>query len=191
MEPKTAQPMIVDKPVMTRLPPIVIPVDGTKQITFKPSFTPEHKDSDHSHGKSHEASKPPADLSTVDDSEQLDDDTITVIVVGSVIGILVFIAIIVILTTFLKSRRNASKQTEEKDDIEMNGGTKGIDNPLLQLEEEESMAANGTAGHANGKANGVVEGKAEESPKEIAKDSGAENISAEEKTTTENKSEDI
>lgn len=73
----------------------------------------------------------------------------------------------------------------------MNGGTKGIDNPLLQLEEEESMAANGTAGHANGKANGVVEGKAEESPKEIAKDSGAENISAEEKTTTENKSEDI
>lgn len=191
VEPKTAQPMIVDKPVMTRLPPIVIPVDGTKQITFKPSFTPEHKDSDHSHGKSHEASKPPADLSTVDDSEQLDDDTITVIVVGSVIGILVFIAIIVILTTFLKSRRNASKQTEEKDDIEMNGGTKGIDNPLLQLEEEESMAANGTAGHANRKANGVVEGKAEESPKEIAKDSGAENISAEEKTTTENKSEDI
>lgn len=88
-------------------------------------------------------------------------------------------------------RRNASKQTEEKDDIEMNGGTKGIDNPLLQLEEEESMAANGTAGHANGKANGVVEGKVEESPKEIAKDSGAENISAGEKTTTENKSEDI
>lgn len=84
-------------------------------------------------------------------------------------------------------RRNASKQTEEKDDIEMNGGTKGIDNPLLQLEEEESMAANGTAGHANGKANGVVEGKAEESPTETAKGSGAEEIS----TTTENKSEDL
>lgn len=190
MEQKTAKPIIVDKPVMTRLPPIVIPVDGTKQITFKPSFTPEHKDSDHSHDKPHGESKPPADLSTVDDSEQLDDDTITVIVVGSVIGILVFIAIIVILTTFLKSRRNASKQTEEKDDIEMNGGTKGIDNPLLQLE-EESMAANGTAGHANGKANGVVEGKAEESPTETAKSSGAEEISPEEKSATENKSEDL
>lgn len=73
----------------------------------------------------------------------------------------------------------------------MNGGTKGIDNPLLQLEEEESMAANGTAGHANGKANGVVEGKVEESPTETAKDSGAEEISPEEKTKTDNKSEDL
>nr|XP_022293468.1 mucin-5AC-like [Crassostrea virginica] len=187
-EHPTEKPAIVEKPVMTRLPPIVIPVDSTKQITFKPSFTPGHN-----HGAKHEESKPkpPADLSTVNDSEQLDDDTITVIVVGSVIGILVFIAIIVILATFLKSRRNASKQTEEKDDIEMNGGTKGIDNPLLQLEEEESMA-NGTSAQSNGKANGVVEGKAEASTAESGKDAGiaasatSEDSPADGKTTESN-----
>nr|XP_022290781.1 uncharacterized protein LOC111102376 [Crassostrea virginica] len=191
-EHPTEKPAIVDKPVMTRLPPIVIPVDSTKQITFKPSFTPGHN-----HGAKHEESKPqpPADLSTVNDSEQLDDDTITVIVVGSVIGILVFIAIIVILATFLKSRRNASKQTEEKDDIEMNGGTKGIDNPLLQLEEEESMA-NGTSAQSNGKANGVVEGKAEASTAESGKDaiiaaSATSDDSPADGKTTESNSDDL
>ena len=73
-EHPTEKPAIVEKPVMTRLPPIVIPVDSTKQITFKPSFTPGHN-----HGAKNEESKPkpPADLSTVNDTEQLDDDTIT------------------------------------------------------------------------------------------------------------------
>lgn len=97
------------------------------------------------------------------------------------------------LNFFFKNpyRRNASKQTEEKDDIEMNGGTKGIDNPLLQLEEEESMA-NGTSAQSNGKANGVVEGKAEASTAESGKDAGiaasatSEDSPADGKTTESN-----
>lgn len=60
----------------------------------------------------------------------------------------------------------------------MNGGTKGIDNPLLQLEEEES-AANGSAVLTNGKANGVVE----ESPSESGK---AEVMAEKAEVTVEN-----
>jgi hypothetical protein len=66
----------------------------------------------------------------------------------------------------------------------MNGGTKGIDNPLLQLEEEES-AANGSAVLTNGKANGVVEDPASESGKATTVE---ENV--EEKTEKEEKSAD-
>lgn len=80
---------------------------------------------------------------------------------------------------------------EEKDDIEMNGGIKGIDNLLFQLEEEELMVVNGIVGYVNGKVNGVVEGKVEEFLKEIVKDSGVENILVEEKMMIENKFEDI
>lgn len=101
------------------------------------------------------------------------------------------------LNFFFKNpyRRNASKQTEEKDDIEMNGGTKGIDNPLLQLEEEESMA-NGTSAQSNGKANGVVEGKAEASTAESGKDaviaaSATSEDSPADGKTTESNSDDL
>jgi hypothetical protein len=58
---------------MTRLPPIVIPVDSPREVSLKPSFKPGSKDKSKDAGRE----KPPADLSTVDDSEHLDDDTIT------------------------------------------------------------------------------------------------------------------
>lgn len=73
LQPRTAKPMIVKKPVMTRLPPIVIPIDSPKETSLKPSFKPGKNDKSKDVG----SEKPPADLSTVDDSEDLDDDTIT------------------------------------------------------------------------------------------------------------------
>ncbi|KAK3096967.1 hypothetical protein FSP39_005208 [Pinctada imbricata] len=93
-----------------------------------------------------------------EDTEQLDKDTITVIVIGSIIGVVIFIAIIVILVTFLKARKGSGDLPDVNEkDLEMNGSTKGIDNPLIQLEQETNASfpppnAEDTSGKPNGHA---------------------------------------
>ncbi|XP_060071663.1 mucin-2-like [Ylistrum balloti] len=68
-------------------------------------------------------------------------DTVIVIIVGSIIGIIVIVAIIAIIRAFCKSRRKSANITMvEKGGMENGGGaTTGIDNPLVQLQQEQEM----------------------------------------------------
>ncbi|CAC5386765.1 unnamed protein product [Mytilus coruscus] len=71
-----------------------------------------------------------------EEEDVLSEETVTIIVIGSVIGILALVAVIVILTTILQKRKRSSNMAASKD-LELNG--KGIDNPLMELERQNEV----------------------------------------------------
>ncbi|XP_076077357.1 uncharacterized protein LOC143047902 [Mytilus galloprovincialis] len=80
-----------------------------------------------------------------EEEDVLSEETVTIIVIGSVIGILALVAVIVILTTILQKRKRSSNMAASKD-LELNG--KGIDNPLMELERQNAVNSSfGQNGH--------------------------------------------
>ncbi|XP_021338988.1 uncharacterized protein PB18E9.04c-like isoform X2 [Mizuhopecten yessoensis] len=79
--------------------------------------------------------------STSPDDKNGAEDTLVVIVVGAIIGIIVIVAIIAIIRAFCKSRHKSANITMmEKGGLENgSGATTGIDNPLVQLQQEQEM----------------------------------------------------
>ncbi|XP_052088709.1 uncharacterized protein LOC127725650 [Mytilus californianus] len=73
---------------------------------------------------------------STEEEDVLSEETVTIIVIGSVIGILALVAVIVILTTILQKRKRSSNMAASKD-LELNG--KGIDNPLMELERQNEV----------------------------------------------------
>ncbi|XP_069132964.1 uncharacterized protein [Argopecten irradians] len=76
-----------------------------------------------------------------DDNQKGAEDTLVVIIVGSIIGIIVIVTIIAMIRAFCKSRRKSANITMmEKGGLENgSGATSGIDNPLVQLQQEQEM----------------------------------------------------